>query len=91
MSHTLTVSDATYQTLEKLANDLGRPMADVVAALADGAMLLIEAKTSKPSAATFDDEVAWMRHLGMSEESIARVLAAPVDPEPGEEYIDADL
>jgi len=38
----------------------------------------------------YADEVEWMRHLGMSEESIARVMAAPIDPEPGEEYLDAD-
>ncbi len=38
----------------------------------------------------FTDEVEWMRHLGMSEEDIAWVMAQPTDPEPGEEYLDAD-
>lgn len=38
----------------------------------------------------FPDEVAWMKHLGMSDEDIAWVLAQPTDPEPGEAYVDAD-
>ena len=38
----------------------------------------------------FTDEVEWMCHLGMSEESIARVMAEPTEPEPDEAYLDAD-
>ncbi|HEY7123371.1 MAG TPA: hypothetical protein VH540_05425 [Ktedonobacterales bacterium] len=91
MSRTLTVSDETYERLEQLAENLGKPLADAVAYLADrGAILLIEAKSDNPIVASFDDEVEWMRHLGMSEDSIARVLAESVEPEPGEAYLDAD-
>lgn len=91
MARTLTVSDETYQRLEQLAENLGKPLADVVAYLADrGEALLVEAKGDNLIVATFDDEVEWMRHLGMSEESIARVLAEPVEPDPGEIYLDAD-
>ena len=38
----------------------------------------------------FTDEVAWMKHLGMSDEDIAWVLAQPTNPEPGEAYVNAD-
>jgi hypothetical protein len=38
----------------------------------------------------FTDEVAWMKHLGMDDESIARVMEEPLEPEPGEAYLDAD-
>ncbi len=91
MSHTLTISDETYERLEQLAESLGKPVADIVADLADrGQVLLVEVKSNNPIVATFDDEVEWMRHLGMSEDSIARVLAESVEPEPGEVYLDAD-
>lgn len=38
----------------------------------------------------FTDEVEWMKHLGMSDEDIAWVMAQPTEPEPGETYLDAD-
>lgn len=38
----------------------------------------------------FTDEVEWMKHLGMSDEDIAWVMAQPTEPEPGEAYLDAD-
>lgn len=38
----------------------------------------------------FSDEVEWMRHLGMPEEDIARVMAEPTEAEPGEAYLDAN-
>ena len=47
----------------------------------------LQAEAAHP---VFTDEVEWMRHLGMSEESIARVMAEPIEPEPGEAYLDAD-
>lgn len=39
----------------------------------------------------YHSEEAFMRALGMSDERIARLLAEPVEPEPGEEYEHADL
>ncbi len=44
----------------------------------------------EPGHPIFFDEEAWMRHLGMPEEDIAWVMAQPTEPEPDEEYIDAD-
>lgn len=91
MSHTITVSDETYQHLEKLAQHLGKPLPEVVADLADrGESLLMETNSSPVGKVFYSDE-EFMRALGMSEESIARVMAAPTEPEPGEEYVDADL
>jgi glutamate-1-semialdehyde aminotransferase len=82
MSHTLTISDETYQRLEQLADTLGKPLEDIVADLAkQGENLLVTGQSHNPIIATFDDEVEWMRHLGMSEDSIARVMAEPVEPE----------
>jgi predicted CopG family antitoxin len=91
MSQTITISDETYQHLEQLAEQLGRPMADVVADLAGhGEFLLVEAK-SRPVGKVFYSDEEFMQALGMSEESIARVMAAPVEPEPGEEYVKVDI
>ena len=39
----------------------------------------------------FHSEEEFMRALGMSEERIARLMAEPVEPLPGEEYDDADV
>jgi hypothetical protein len=91
MPHTVTVFDETYQHLEKLAQHLGKPLPEVIADLADRGESLLIGDTSSPVGKVFYSDEEFMRGLGMSEESIARVMAAPVEPEPGEEYLDADL
>ena len=78
----LTISDRSYQKLQALAQEQGQ----IPAALMES--WVNEHKTQRQ---IYSTEEEFMRALGMSEERIARIMAEPVEPEPGEEYEHADI
>ena len=86
MAQTLIVSDEVYQKLRALADAQGQTPESLIATLIE------QAKQDKfrPSGHISYSDEEWMHYLGMSEEDIAWVQAQPVEPEPGEEYRDAN-
>lgn len=79
---TLTISDQSYQKLQALAQEQGQTPETLIESwvTAHGAQHQV-----------YHSEEEFMQALGMSEERIARIMAEPVEPEPGEEYEHADL
>ena len=81
MAQTVTLPDAVYQTLERLAKARGQTPEDLIATW------VVEQEQAQGRRTFYSDE-AFMRALGMSEERIARIMASPVEADPSE-YDDA--
>ncbi len=77
MAQTVTLPDAVYQTLERLAKAQGQTPEDLIATW------VIEQEQAQGRRTFYSDE-EFMRALGMSDEDIAWVEAQPIEADPSE-------
>ncbi|HEY7346928.1 MAG TPA: hypothetical protein VH599_01320 [Ktedonobacterales bacterium] len=83
MAQTVTLPDAVYQTLERLAKAQGQTPEDLIAAW-------VNEQEQTRERRTFHSDEEFMRALGMDDDDIAWVEAQPIEADPSE-YTDADV
>lgn len=83
MTQTVTLPDAVYQTLERLAKAQGQTPEDLI-------VTWVHEQKQARERRTFHSDEEFMRALGVSEERIARIMAQPVEADPSE-YDDAEV